>query len=62
MTEQKRERPSRRHAYLSNICKWLKQPNVLKIIIWIARLIWCVYKLLFKDDPWTFYVNKDRRI
>lgn len=56
MTEKKRERPSRWHAFLSSVREWLRRPGVLMKIISAAKLIWYLYKKLFGDDPWTFYI------
>lgn len=50
------KRPSRWQAYLSCVRGWIFcRRKVLLVVMWAARLIWRVYKLLLRDDPWSFY-------
>lgn len=57
MAEEKRS--SRWQAYLSGIRgKLFRRRKVLMAVIWVARLIWRVFKLLLGDDPWTFYLYR----
>jgi hypothetical protein len=50
------ERPSRWQAYLSGLRRWFfRRRKVLLAVIWVAKFIWRVCKLILGDDPWTFY-------
>ena len=50
------QRSSRWQAYLRGIRGWLfRRRKVLLTVIWVARLVWRVFKLLLGDGPWTFY-------
>lgn len=49
-------RPSRWQAYLSGLRRWfLRRRKVMLTVMWVARSIWRLCKLILGDDPWTFY-------
>lgn len=56
MTE--RKCPSRRSASKDSLRGWLfRNRKVLLSVIGIAKFLWRVVRLLFGDDPWTFYFS-----
>lgn len=60
MTDEK-HRPRRWQALMSSMRRWLlRRRKILVAVMWVARLIWRVSRILLGDDPWTFYAVTGR--